>query len=116
MSRKTMTSILTVASMAALMLAAATPASAGAAGPYYCGAGAAIIGVTESAGQVTYNAAPGHCGVLGLRVNYVHMGGDSWTSWKYSAYGADNVRMSTKNAVRSMHSSSLGSLTFYSYK
>jgi len=116
MLRKATGAVLAAASMAALMLAAATPASAGSAGPYYCGSGAAITGVTESAGQVTYNAAPGHCGVLGIRVNYVHVGGDSWTAWKYSAYAGDNVRQTVKNAVRSMHSSSLGKLNFYSYK
>jgi hypothetical protein len=102
--------------MTALMLAGATPASAGSTGPVFCGSGAAITGVTESAGQVTYNAAPGHCGVLGIRVNYVHVGGNSWTGWKYSAYAADNVRQTVKNAVRSMHSASIGGITFYSYK
>lgn len=116
MPRKTMTSILTVASMTALMLAAATPASAGSSGPKYCGSGAAVIGATESSGQVTYDAAPGHCGTLGVRANYVHVGGDSWTPWKYSAYSAGSVSMSTKNAVRSLHSTSIGSLLFYSYK
>ncbi len=116
MARKKMTALLGAVSLTAA-LAMATPAHAGET-TKNCASDSGVTGVTQNDVQLTYvtGFSLSHCGTLGIKVNYVHVGGDSWTSWRYSSYGALTVRRDTRNAVRSLHSTSVGGLLFYSYK
>lgn len=96
------------------------PASAATVGPLSCGSGSYVSGSTEGNGQITYLtewAAGGGCGTLGIRVNYTHVGGASWTAWKYSSWGGGNVSQNVGNsALKSEHSTSVGSLRFTSFR
>ena len=116
MALKRAIALLGAASLAA-MLAVATPAHAGET-TVRCGSDSGVTGVTTNNYQLLYvtGFSLGHCGKLGMKVNYVHVGGDSWTAWKYSSYGALTLRQETKNAVRSLHSTSVNNLLFYSFK
>lgn len=118
MKRGTMTAFLGAAALTAV-LAVATPAYA-ATVTQACPTGdAGVSGSTEGNGQITYlsGAGFGSCGTLGLRVNYTHVGGSSWTAWTYSpsngAYTSQNVGNS---AHHSQHTATTGSLNFMSYR
>lgn len=115
MIRSTTKVFLGAASAAALMLATATPASAGAE-ERWCGVDNSVIGYVEAAGAGTYDNDIGTCGVLGVRGYYTHVGGASWTAWKYNKWGAGSVTIYTKNMTKAQHSASVGSLLFYSYR
>ena len=99
----------------ALAVALAAPAHAGSTSRT-CGNSAVVVGFTENNGGGTYDDAPNTCGVLGVRVNYAHIGGSSWTAWKYCAYGQGGVSqiLSGTNPFRAQHSTSVGPLSFYS--
>ncbi len=116
MARRKMTALLGAVSLTTA-LAMATPANAGET-EKRCASQVGVKGFTESNGQGTYvtSGSLSNCGKLGLRVNYVHVGGDSWTSWKYSTGGHWSVSSTTKNAVRSAHTTTVGNLYFYSYR
>jgi hypothetical protein len=99
-------------------LGVATPAAAATVGPYWCGsADAAVNGSTEGDGQITFipGAPYGHCGTLGIRVYYTHVGGGTWTGWSHSSNGGGHVRQNVGNsAYMSQHTTTLGSNNFYS--
>lgn len=99
------------------VFATATPATAGDTFRT-CGHGAGVRGFTESTmvGTNLNGINSGPCGKLGVRANYVHMGGDSWLSWKYSTGWHDYVYQSVNNSVRAMHSTTIQNLLFYSYR
>lgn len=99
-------------------LACAAPAVAGTIGPISCGYGGYVSGSTEGNGQITYiSQGTGHCGTLGIRVNYTHVGGASWTSWKYSSWGGGYVSQNVGNsALKSQHTTSVGSLNWESFR
>lgn len=95
-------------------MAVAAPASAGT-NIQYCGSGVAVEGGTQSGLVCTMTAgiSAGDCGGLGVRGNYVHVGGDSWTPWEYRR---DRVSISVNNAVRAMHSTEVQNLLFSSFR
>lgn len=99
-------------------LGVAPPAYAGTVGPLACGYGGYVSGATQADGQKTYlSGGSGHCGTLGLRVQYSHVGGVSWTAWKYSAYGAGHVSNNVGNsALKSEHTTSVSSLRWESFR
>lgn len=99
-------------------LAVAAPASAGEQVHRACSGDAGITGSTDAGGQITFLAGLGFgtCGKLGVRVNYTHVGGASWTAWKYTGDQPFVVEQNVKNAVRSEHSSVIGPLKFLSYR
>lgn len=117
MKRRTVPAFLGAVSLTAAVLA--VPMSASADEEYrQCHPDAGVTGATEDEGQITYLAGMGlgHCGKLGIRVKYGHVGGYSWTSWKYSAYGADYVKRDVgRNAIKSRHSTSIGDLLWTSH-
>lgn len=101
----------------AATLAVATPASAETVGPFPCNSNSAgVVGSTEHNGQITYVAglASTHCGTLGIRVYYSHVGGASWTPWKYSQYGGGYVSRNVGTPIKSQHTASQGNLNFTS--
>ncbi|WP_228760144.1 hypothetical protein [Pseudactinotalea sp. HY158] len=105
-----------VALTSALVVAA--PASADTVGPVYCSGDSGVLGATEATGQITYLAGIGfsHCGTLGVRANYTHVGGTSWTNWTHSTWGDGSAVLYIKNGVKSQHSTSVGNLLFTSYR
>ncbi len=113
MKRGTMAAFVGTAAIAA-SLVAATPASADTVGPFQCGGEAGASGSTEGDAQITYvGTLWGDCGTLGIRVQYTHVGGSSWTGWKYESYW-DNVTMNVRTANKSQHTTTYGNLNFYS--
>ena len=106
--------------VAASILATAllpSPAQAATVGPLNCGGGGYVSGSTEAGGQITYNTGVSHCGQLGLRVYYSSVAGGLWTPWQYSAHGGGYVSRNVGNsAIKSEHTSSLGSLRFESFR
>lgn len=94
----------------------AGPASAGQEVTMSCGA-SYVVGATNPDGQITYlpGAVTSTCGKLGLRVNYTHVGGSSWTAWTYDSAGF-TVQQHVTNAVKSSHSAAFGPLLFTSYR
>lgn len=115
--RKTKTIALLGAVSLTTALAMATPAYAEET-ERMCASQVGVKGFTESSGQGTYvtMGSLSNCGKLGLRVEYVHVGGTSWTAWKYSTGHHGSVSRTTKNAVRSAHTTTVKNLYFYSYK
>lgn len=107
-----------VAMTAGLFVAAAAPASAGTEVHRNCSGDAGVTGWTGSEKQITFlaGASFGHCGTLGIRVHYNHVGGSSWSSWKYSSWGGGQVTRQIYNSNRSEHSTSVGGLRFLSYR
>jgi hypothetical protein len=102
--------------LGALVLTAGTvsPAQAETA-TYLCpNRDAYVSGSTEHNGQITYLAGTGfgHCKTLGIRVYYSHVGGASWTSWKYSAYGGAYVSRNVGSPIKSRHSAWGGDILF----
>jgi hypothetical protein len=114
MSRRMARTAALGAASIALTVAMATPASAGSR-QGYCGGGS-VIGYVEAAGAGTYDVH-GTCGTLGVRGYYTHVGGASWTAWKYSAcWGCGSATIYTKNLVQAQHSGSVNRMTFYTYR
>lgn len=98
----------------------AAPANAATVGPLACGSASWVSGSTEGDAQITYLSGypgGGSCGTLGIRVYYTHVGGASWTAWKYSSWGGGYVSYNVGNsAVKSEHSASVGSLRWTSFR
>lgn len=100
-------------------LAVATPAYAATVTQTCPNGATGVSGSTEGNGQITYlsGVMVGGCGTLGIRVNYTHVGGSSWTAWKYSAFEGDYVSQNVgSSAHHSQHTASVGSLNFLSYR
>lgn len=116
MMRKSLKTILSTASLVVLMAVGATSASAAPSAPQECASESAVIGDTTSVGGITYDADSGTCGVLGVRVQYTHVGGASWTSWKYNSYASGSVVREVRNGVQSMHSTSVSDLFFRTWR
>lgn len=118
MKRRTIAAFLGAMALTAT-LTVATPAHA-ATVTHTCPNGATgVSGSTEGDGQITYlsGVGTGGCGTLGIRVNYTHVGGSSWTAWKYSAFNGAYVSQNVGNsASMSQHWASVGPLNFYSYR
>jgi hypothetical protein len=109
------------AAAVALTVSMVTPASAGAVTRDCDGLAdrnfGSVVGYVEAAGAGTYDAgASATCGVLGVRGYYTHVGGASWTAWKYSSWGGGSATIYTKNLTKAQHSASVMSLNFYSYR
>lgn len=118
MRRGAVRSFLGALSLAGLVVVG-TPASAGTTGPISCGNDAWVSGATEVDGQLTFltGSGFGHCGQLGVRVHYSHVGGYSWTGWTYSDWAGGNVTQNVgSTAIESQHTTSVGDLNFRSYK
>lgn len=111
MARRKMNALLGAVSVTATLatLAVATPAHADAHSED-CASSTTVVGYTESNGQGTYiqDLDGGYCGRLGVRVNYNHVGGNSWTSWKYSTGTHHTVSRNISNPVMSQHSTGTG--------
>ena len=106
--RATTRTLLTAAVITTLTLAVATPASA-AAVERSCGNVGRVIGDVTSQGAVTYENY-GDCGTVSVRAWYAHIGGASWTSWRYGAYG---VNVIVNNAYQGNHRTSTPYINFY---
>jgi hypothetical protein len=120
MKRGAITASLGAVALTAAALAAATPASAETVGPFPCNtADGSVAGSTEHEGQITYipGMAMATCGTLGIRVNYSHVGGTSWTSWKYQDTDDGDklyVKRDVGSPIKSQHSATRGDLLFTS--
>lgn len=102
---------------AAMTLGLAAPASAGVTEVRSCNE-INVAGATNATAQITYltGVGVGSCGTLGLRVQYSHVGGYSWTAWKYSAFQGDYVRHSNTTPVKSQHTTTHPVNNFYSLR
>ena len=102
-----------------LALGVAAPANAATVTTSCADGSQGLAGSTEGDAQITFLAGVGwtHCGTLGIRVNYSHVGGSSWTGWKYSPYAGGHVTENVGNsALRSDHYASVGPVNWSSYR
>lgn len=91
---------------ASIALAAALPTAASAeplieplaSSTRQCSHSGQFFGGNSSTGAVTYSD---NCGQIGVNAYYVHMGGASWTGWKYQPSGT--VEWERLNTTRSQH-------------
>jgi hypothetical protein len=94
-----------------LMVATATPASAGLASRL-CSTGGEVFGASNS--STVQSAASGNCGTVGVRGYYTHVGGASWTTWTYKS-GSNAVAKRTGTNFTKANHSGAGTGVFTTY-